>query len=403
MKHFDVIIIGGGMVGAGLACALQELSVSVALIDARIPSSNDPRLFALNTHSCHFLKNIGVWSACSPYATAIKQVHVSKAGQFGVVRLKASEVELSALGQVLPAYYIERAINNKLATLPNVTILRPAQLKTIVQEKDFAQLTITIDGVEQMLSSSCVLAADGTDSTVRTQVGIPTKIVEYEQSAIVFRTTLQRPHQHIAYERFIGEGAIAMLPLINPSENEYEYATIWSTTNKIVKALLSLSEKDFLLALQEAFGYRLGRFQHTSQRYCYPLRMVEAQENFIGSVLLLGNSAHTLHPIAAQGFNLALYEVATVVEKMKEISSKQQVISVEALKPIKATMEKQINASLSVSDRLPQVFANKGLLSLLRPIAMLSLDIAVPIKKHFINRMMGKIGSMPSLLLSTSE
>lgn len=400
--HFDIIIVGGGMVGAGLALALQDTSLSIALIDARLPQQNDPRLFALSASSCQFLQNVDIWSSCAKHAQAIKQVHVSKQGQFGLIQLKAEDIEATALGNVVPAKYIEQALNEKLVQLDHVTVLRPARLKKIMQTEALATLVVDMEGTEKHLTTPLVIGADGTESTVRSQLGIATEVIDHQQSAIVLRTMLQRPHQHIAYERFVSEGAIAMLPL-EDHDDAFQCATIWSADNKTVQSLMALTDDAFLTRLQKTFGYRLGRLKAISTRYCYPLRTVKAKQLIEGCVLLLGNAAHTLHPIAAQGFNLALYEVALVAEKIKEELLAQRKPSIKALEKIIAPMEKQQGISMTVSSRLPHVFANKGLLAFLRPFAMLSLDLAVPIKRQFINRLMGKAGCVPSLLLGRSE
>lgn len=397
--QFDMIIVGGGFVGAGLALALRDTHLKIALIDARLPTLNDPRLFALNSTTCQFLKNISVWSQFADFATLIKQVHISKQGQFGAVRLNAHEVGLQALGQVIPAYYIERALNESLENLANVTLLRPAKLIALSQDKQLASLTIEMDGASHELTTPLVFASDGTESTVRKQLDIPTDIIDYRQQAIVCKTQLQRPHHHIAYERFVKTGAIAMLPLKGEHLDDQECATIWSLDETAANELMNLSQDEFLQQLQKAFGYRLGRLKSVSKRHCYPLRMVRAMANNKGSVFLLGNSAHTLHPIAAQGFNLAIYEVALVVEKIKTALAAKSVLTMEMLTTINAQIDKQQSVSIAVSDRLPRIFQDQGLLSVARSLAMLSLDVALPIKREFINHMMGKAGRVPSLLL----
>jgi 2-octaprenyl-6-methoxyphenol hydroxylase len=213
----------------------------------------------------------------------------------------------------------------------------------------------------------------------------------------VTKTQLQRSHQHIAYERFEKKGgAIAMLPLVNN-----ECATIWTADKETILQLRELSDADFLAALQKTFGYRLGRMQSISQRHFFPLRMVRAEKAVDQSVFLLGNAAHTLHPIAAQGFNLALYEVAVLAELLIEKSEQQKTITTQDLLDVYAQTQKQQSASIGVSHRLSNLFTSSSpFVGLAAQLGMISLDMTAPIKKRFINTMMGRKGSVPRLLLS---
>lgn len=394
--QYDLIIVGGGLVGAGLAVALRQSHLRIALIDAKLPSSDDPRLFALNTSSCQFLENLQIWPKLAMHAAPIQQVHVSHQAHFGAVRLRCEEVNLPSLGYVIPARHIEAALNHELMNLPHCTVYRPAKLQAIQQHPNVARLTITTEDGEKIVESPIVIGADGTESTVRTLLNIHTDIFDYEQSAIVTRTSLNRSHRNIAYERFDAHGAIAMLPLVGN-----ECATIWTVANTKMTQLMELSNAAFLQTLQTVFGYRLGRLHNISQRYVFPLRMVRAEKAVEQSVFLLGNSAHTLHPIAAQGFNLALYEVAALAEGIMEKAAKHASFTALDLENISAQTLKQQAMSIGVSHRLSHFFANNSrLLGLAVQLGMISLDISTPIKRKFIAGMMGRKGRVPSLLLS---
>lgn len=395
MLHYDLIIIGGGLVGAGLAAALQHTDLHIALIDARLPSSNDPRLLALNAGSCQFLENLGLWNKLAPHAAAIHQVHVSYQGHFGAVRLTREEAKLPLLGNVIPAYQIESTLNTALETLPNVTLYRPAKLDSLSQQDGVAIVTITTDAGIKNLQASLVIGADGTESTVRAQLNIKTNIVDYQQSALVTRTQLNRSHQHIAYERFNAQGAIAMLPLVGN-----ECATIWTADNDTITHLLNVSDAEFLQELQQHFGYRLGRLLGIAKRHVYPLRMVRAEKSVDGCVMLLGNSAHTLSPIAAQGFNLALYEVATLVDSATGLLREGAI----NLEKILTQTEKQQSISIGTSHRLTEFFANRHpVTSIAVQLGMVGLDIATPIKKRFLASIMGRTGRVPKLLMNSKD
>lgn len=390
MHQYDLVIVGGGLVGAGLAVALHQSEMKLALIDAKLPHSDDPRLFGLNASSCQFLKNVGVWSQLMQHAAPIHRVHVSHQGHFGAVRLNREEVPAESLGHVIPAHYIEAALNDLLAMQSNITVYRPALVETLIHENEKVVLTIKADDGVTTIQANWVVGADGAQSIVREQANIPTHIVDYEQSALVTRTLLARSHQYSAYERFTNDGAIAMLPLVGN-----ECATIWTASHTTIQQLMALDDQHFLQKLQNDFGYRLGRLEKIKKRHVFPLRLVRAEQGFSQNVLLLGNAAHTLHPIAAQGFNLALYEVAALVEG---ILNKADLVSVMN------NAQKQQKASIGVSHYLPQIFSRQSRwLSALAQLGMIGLDITKPLKKKFMNSMMGRTGIVPSLLLDANE
>lgn len=397
--RYDLIIVGGGLVGAGFAAALSESGLRIALIDARVPSNDDPRLFALNAGSCDYLANLGLWPLLSPHAAPIHQVHVSHQGHFGAVRMHHDDVDLLSLGHVVPARYIEAALNDAVTVMPHIDLYRPARLQELQQTDHEAELTIEMDNRVIKLQSPIVIGADGTASTVRKLADIPVETVDYQQSAIVTRVVLGRSHHHVAYERFVRHGAIAMLPL-----PDHECASIWSADTAEAKRLSALSDDNYLSELQKMFGFRLGRLQAVRQRHVFPLQMMRAGRTHDRCVLLLGNSAHTLHPIAAQGFNLALYEAAVLVEGMFEKRNRGESVTAADLQSILELSRKQQTVSVNVSHWLSQIFSsNFAPAHWLLSLGMSGFNAAAPVKKHFIKLMTGRSGRVPSLLMRQYE
>ena len=393
--RYDFVIVGGGLVGAGLSVALRDLGLRLALVDARLPSNQDHRLFALNESSCEFLKNISLWDKLEKLVTPIQQVHISQRGHFGSVRLRAEDVRLSSLGHVIPARYVEGALNEALLSSIHIDIIRPAKLVELKIENEEVALKLQTDSGEKVIRSAFVVGADGAESTVRALSHIETDTTDYQQSALVTRTTLKRSHHHIAYERFTDGGAIAMLPL-----GDHECATIWSADTTKIQSLLKLSDQDFVKALQETFGYRLGSFANCAARYSYPLKQIRAKSMTKDRVLLLGNAAHTLHPIAAQGFNLALYEVAMLVEKISAKQTAGEAFSPHDFKMIAEEVQSHQSAILNFSHRMTTAFSIRtAWMSVLSSLAMVGMNAFTPIKKHFIRRMTGRAGSVPALML----
>jgi 2-octaprenyl-6-methoxyphenol hydroxylase len=391
--HYDVIIVGGGLVGASLALALRETALTFALVEARLPSANDARLFALNVSSVNLLKHIGVWPAVQAHASPIHHVHVSQRGHFGAVNLSAEEAGLGELGQVLPACHLEAALHEALLHASHLTLYRPAQLTQMATDDT---LVLTQNNQTITLTAPLIIGADGTESTLRELLSIPTETMDYHQTAIVSRIQIARAHHGVAYERFCDGGALAMLPLPNN-----ECASILSLDTAKAKHLLSLDNTAYLAHCQQLMGYRLGRFLSVSDRQSYPLRMKRALRAVTNNVFLLGNALHTLHPIAAQGFNLALYEVACLVEGIQKINGR---LSAADLARISEHTEQQQRASITVSDKLARIFSQpSSALSCLAGLGMAGLDCLPPLKKQFISIMTGRAGMPPALLVSNQE
>lgn len=384
----DIVIIGGGMVGAATACALQHHYQNITLIDASpLDANEDHRLIALNHSSIAFLKNLRIWNAILPHATPIQRIHISHQGHFGAARLSASDVQLPYLGYVIPANYINEALYQQFN---NVTLLRPAKLIHLQEEIDHVLLKIDLPRGNQELKSNLLIAADGTFSTVRQLANIPSQTTRYEQTALVTTTELHRCHQYTAYERFQKTGAIALLPLVGN-----KVATIWTDHRNNISALMELSDKDFLQTLQNQFGYRLGKLKGISQRFTYPLQMTQAHQKIKGNIILLGNAAHTLHPIAAQGFNLALLEVATLRDFLVKNDNPASSLSNLA--------KQQETFSTHLSHQLSSLFAYDFFpMNTLRKLGLMAFDMCQPLKKIFINQTLGRSRMLPNLMTDPS-
>ncbi len=390
---YDIIIIGGGMVGGALAYALSKGPWQIALIDATEEKIEDTRLIALNDGSCCLLKNIGLWPSLASFATPIQQIHVSHRGHFGMARIHAQELGMNALGHVVPAIHINQAIFSALHQIDNVKIICPATLTSLSQETETAILTIQTASGEQTVTADVIIGADGSHSTVRELLKIATQKTDYDQSALVTITDLARDHKNIAYERFQEQGAIAMLPL-----TDARVATIWTASHSYITYLMQLDNTEFLQQLQQQFGYRLGRLLKVGQRATYPLQMQQAQQQKKQNVLLIGNAAHTLHPIAAQGLNIALYEVAVLTEYLQTQSSLKNCLQNLPLDFL------QQNFSRRLSHGLTELFSKDFLpLNIARQVGMIGFDQCGPLKEKFAHHAMGKAGRVPRLFIKNTE
>jgi len=382
--HYDLIIVGGGVVGRSLACALAKASLNLALIDATEKERPDPRLFALNYGSSCFLTSLDLWPQLEPQSAAIKEIHISHRGRFGATRLNAAKVQLPALGYVVRANEINQALSKALLKLPEqgkFTEFRPATVKALELHETKSILTIEREGVLTKLSANLILAADGTDSTIRKLLNFSTQEVDYQQSALVTTSTLSRSHQNLAYERFLDDGALAMLPLKDEGNLNTLAATIWTGSTKSISALKQLSDPDFIQALQAQFGYRLGRIKNIGQRHTFPLQFIHVKNPVKENVILVGNAAHTLHPLAAQGLNLALYEIAHLTQLILKNQQEKKPLHYGLAEKVS---EFQPKTNLLFSHYLNQIFSSDGLgLNLARQLGMAGLDLCPPLKNKF--------------------
>ena len=306
-QQVDILIIGGGLVGATLMLALADRGYSTLLVEAkplstRVRADFDARTLALSPASVRILQMLNIWPLLQDYATAIKTIHVSERHRFGSARMRGEENH--SLGYVVEMQYINQALHR---LLDKHQIIAPAELIGL----DHANSTATIRSSEgqSTLRAQLIVAADGADSVVRQLCGLSAKVKEYGQHAIVANIGLARPHHQQAYERFTPSGPLALLPMTG-----LRASLVWALSPMDADRLMASSDLDFLKALQHAFGYRLGRFVKVGRRVLYPLRQVIMARQVQGSVVFVGNAAHTLHPVAGQGFNLGLRDVATLAQ-----------------------------------------------------------------------------------------
>lgn len=318
MKNYDIIIIGNGMVGASVAAALASHDWRVAIIDKQAPCLTqteqvdlDGRKIALSFGSQQILQAFGVWSQLEPYATPIAQVHISAEGQFGASRINAVDIGQEALGFVLPAIKLNLGLQQSLAHFNNIDFYCPATLDAI----NLADNSVTVNN--ETLIAKLIVGADGVMSTSRALLNIETETTDYQQTALVSSVQLERPHHNIAYQRFSDMGTLALLPMKNNT-----CGFVCTANNNSIERLMALDDAELLTEIQNHFGYRLGQLQSLGKRFTYPVKKIIAKQQVQKNFLLLGNAAHNISPVAAQGFNLALQDVYCLVQLLlKEASN----------------------------------------------------------------------------------
>ena len=319
----DVLIVGGGLVGASLAIALSRAGVATTLVEARPSNASlaDPereRYLALARASVNALHALGVWSELAPHAAPIRAVHVSRRGDFGRTLLRAGDHGVDCFGAVVPASRLGSALESALQRCACLTRVTPALLRSFECQHDVVQALIDHVGEERSIHASLLVGADGAESFVRSQTGLPTERDDYGQDALVVSVGLSRDHQGIAYERFTDDGAIALLPL-----PDRRAGLVWTLTRARAEQIASLSAVDWLACMQAEFGHRLGRFHSPGRLIRYPLSRSFATKTTRERVVLVGNAAQSLHPVAAQGFNLGLRDALVLAEEFAAVSSHQ--------------------------------------------------------------------------------
>ncbi|TXH04969.1 MAG: 2-octaprenyl-6-methoxyphenyl hydroxylase [Nevskiaceae bacterium] len=378
----DVAIVGGGLVGASLVLALAPLGLRVALIEAAAPPQGAPswdeRCIAINDGSRRIFEPLGVWPALQAAATPITATHISERGRFGVARFTAQDAGLEALGYNIPIRHLGQTLW-QAAQRTAARLIAPARLTALDLGSDAATLTLD-DGT--LLRARLVVAADGAQSAVRRLLAIDASSDDYRQSAIVTAVRPARPHRGVAYERFTEGGPIAVLP--KPDD---ACSLVWTVPGERVDTMLAWSDAEFLAQAQETFGERLGVFRELGRRTAYPLTRVMSAQLTAPRVLFAGNAAQSLHPVAAQGFNLGLRDVAAVAEVLTTASDPGAPATLAEYARRRAADRER---TAGFTDRLVRTFSNRvpGLRGL-RHLGLLALDLTPPLKDAVMRQNLG--------------
>ena len=397
----DVLIVGGGLVGASLAIALERTGLQVALLEATppgaLPAVFDQRNLSLADASVNALRALDVLPRLRAPAGAIRRIHISRSGDFGRVRLEAADHGREAFGQVVVARDFGEALEARLATLPALQRWRPARFlgfeDHVPGDARIARIE-TAAGECRMIAARLAVAADGTASAVRDALGIAATRHDYGQTLFVARVRADRAPDGTAWERLTDTGPTAVLP-----RGDGHYGVVHGVARGDADEVAALDDATFLARLQRAFGWRAGRFLSVGPRSAYPIARVLAERTIADRAVLVGNAAQTLHPIGAQGFNLGLRDALTLVECIETAHARGEDIGgAAALAAYAARRREDRERTLAFSDGLARWTSNPSALAAsLRSAGLFALDQDAALRAGLVGSAMGYRGDVPQL------
>jgi 2-octaprenyl-6-methoxyphenol hydroxylase len=402
VSQHDVVIVGGGLVGASLAIALDRIGVDVALVEATppgaLPAVFDERNLSFADATRNALSALGVLQKLRMPGAPIRRIHVSRTGDFGRVKLDATDYGRESFGEVVVARDFGQALEARLGQLTRLTRYRPARFVGLADgdsggDGDRRRLRIVDATGERTLSARLLVGADGTRSAVRDALGIAAQEHDYAQVLFVARVEAQRAPDGTAYERFGDEGPTALLP-----RGDRHFGVVHGVAREAADAVGAMDDAAFLARLQHAFGWRVGRLRGVGARSRYPALQVRAEATVAARAVLVGNAAQTLHPVGAQGFNLGLRDALTLADL---IEGQGDAGSDALLAAYAAQRHEDRERTLEFSDGLARLTANPGtLMRPLRSLGLLALDRLPSAQAWLVGGAMGYRGDVPRLCRS---
>ena len=397
----EVIIVGGGMVGLSLALMLAKANIAVKLLEAikypnyddanLVPpyhSSFDARNSALSRRSVQIYQELGLWNALQEHATPILEVHITEQGSFGKARLKAEQEKVESFGQVIENAWLGRVLLTEVRKQPLIELIDGVQVTSLTQDADWAYIEAQRGDETLSLQAKLLIAADGRDSFCRKALGIGASVHDYDQVAIVTTVQTSKPHKHVGFERFSPLGPLALLPL----PGEYRRSVVWPVQKGTEGEWLGdENDQHFLDALQHTYGDRAGKFQKTGRRFSYPLSQVLAEKQAVGRVVLMGNAAHTIHPVAGQGFNLCMRDAYVLLRYLTEQVAQQADLGDAAMlqdyEKSRLTDQQRV---IKFCDSVVRGFSNNNpVLKFIRNTGLVAFDTIPGIKPLVANYAMG--------------
>lgn len=390
------------MIGTSLGLALAPLNLKIAVVEAvaraavQQPSFDD-RSTALSRSSQRMFAAMGLWPEIVAAATPIKSIHVSEKGRFGFSHIDAAQQKVEALGYVVINRVLGQVLQDALVEVDGLDLICPGTITALDSTDNQVDVTIDAAGKPRLLSCKLLVAADGANSTVRDMIGISATRAEYGQWAVIGNVLPSMPPDNRAFERFTDTGPVAMLPVADDRAG-----FVWVLSPDNAKKMLSLTDAEFTARLQDTFGYRLGRFSKVGKRAAYPLALTKANGLIARRSVVVGNAAHGLHPVAAQGFNLGMRDVAALCDCIADARAEQGVAfdcgDTAILENYAQWRRDDQSKVVRFTDGIVRLFADTRLpVRALRNLGMLAFDMIPGVRRVFAKHTMGLAGRLPRL------
>ncbi len=387
---YDIVIAGGGLAGNSLALALKDSGLKIAILESQSrtqlqQASLGDRALALSAGTVKLLEALRVWNAVQTQATPIQQIHVSDRGHWGKARLSSRDYRMDALGYVITARVLETYLAECVENAA-IDVICPATLDLLSSDYDGVRLTVQKENGQSTITARLLVGADGGLSKVRQLLNIGQQQTDYQQTAIVTTVHCSEPHRFIAYERFTPSGPLALLPIA-----EQHCSVVWTRTREEAQTLMAIDETAFIQQLQQCFGYFAGELSLTAPRRAFPLTLIRAEQMQSGRVVIVGNAVHQLHPVAGQGFNLGMRDVAQLAEMLiKQLRMGDDIGDPMLLEQYARQRQKDHDKTIGFTDNLIKIFSNDLLpVSAPRSIGLAVLDHLPPAKSLLAKHAMG--------------
>jgi len=401
-SQYDIVVSGAGMVGATLCCALADSGLRVAVIESRHIAStwpdddDDLRVSAITAASEQIFKSLNAWQAITEHGISpYRDMHVWDATGDGAIHFDSANIGEARLGHIVKNRIIQTALQLKMRCANNMTLLYPHSIQSFNVNTD--HVAIRLDDAQQ-IEARLLIGADGGQSRVRQLAGIEIDTRDYQQKAIVATVTSELPHQETASQRFMPNGPLAFLPLADG-----RCSIVWSTTPEQADELLAMDEDDFCDALGSAFEYRLGQITASSPRAAFPLRSAHAKQYVLPRLALIGDAAHTVHPLAGQGVNLGLLDAATLAETIEQAKAKNiDIGSLSSLRRFERWRKGDNLLTMATMTGFQQLFSNNNqTVSRLRNTGLKISNTLPPLKNHIMKHALGLKGDLPKIARPT--
>ena len=382
LENKDIVIVGGGPVGMVLSLLLAKQNIGSTVLEVRKQgaANQDTRALALSFGTRRILEKLGVWQSLAPHATAINTIHVSQKGSIGRSLLQAQDCQQEALGYVLSYGALCSVLNAQIAHYPMIHMVDEAQAESITHNAAHATVRYLRHDESHDMQSPLLVLADGGRS-LEEVAGLKRETKAYGHDALITKVSAELPHNNIAYERFTANGPMALLP-----NGERDFSLVWTGEKSRIAPLLELSDAEFLAQFHAEFGDRVGRFLSVEKRMTFPLKLSQLQATDTPHLVVVGNAAQTMHPVAGQGFNVGLRDAEVLARHIANASD--QIGSNEMLAEYRSSRKTDTKHGLLFTDFLVNIFSNDILgVSALRSAGIGMFDLVKPVKRFLVSKM----------------